>query len=98
VGNQLDRDIIGVCLSKHEKQTLVEVWLRGKERRALVGKRIEELIERDLHFICIKLKRGFKVGYKDHRLSMEVITVLLQHNSTMKGTKKLASVQVHLSN
>ena len=30
VGNQLDRDIIGVCLSKHEKQTLLEVWLRGK--------------------------------------------------------------------
>jgi hypothetical protein len=72
VGNQLDRDIIGVCLSKHEKQTLVEVWLRSKERRVLIGKRIEELIERDLHFVCNKLKKPIRVGYKDHRLSIEV--------------------------
>lgn len=72
----MDRDIIGVCLSKHEKQTLVEIWLRGKERRALVAKRIEELIERDLHYICAKLKRGFKLNYKDHRLSMEVLITL----------------------
>lgn len=72
VGNQLDRDIIGVCLSKHEKQTLLEIWLRSKERRVLIGTRIEELIERDLRFICTKRKKAIKVVYKDHRLSMEV--------------------------
>ncbi|XP_031472700.1 uncharacterized protein LOC116245170 [Nymphaea colorata] len=72
VGNQLDRDIIGICLSKHEKQTLVEVWLRRKDKRVLIGKRIEELIERDLHFVCTKLKKPIRVVYKDHKVSMEV--------------------------
>jgi hypothetical protein len=41
IGNQLDTDIIGICLSKHEKQTLVEVWLRSSQRKILIGKKIE---------------------------------------------------------
>lgn len=73
VGNQLGSEIVGICLSKHEKQTLVEVWLRNSHKKVQIGQRIEELIEMDLQYICVKLKRPIKVGYKEHKLSIEVI-------------------------
>ena len=33
VGNRLDHEVIGICLNKHQKQSLIEVWLRRLYRK-----------------------------------------------------------------
>lgn len=38
IGNNLDKEIIGLCLNKREKLTLIEVWLRTDSRALLIGK------------------------------------------------------------
>ena len=44
IGNQLDPDIIGLILSRHEKLILFEVWMRTTGRKKVIGRKIEQEI------------------------------------------------------
>lgn len=73
VGNQLDPEIIGVCLNKHQKQTLIEIWLRSSNRKVEVMQSIERTMQRDIDHLKKKLKREIKFKYKDHTASIQVL-------------------------
>jgi hypothetical protein len=57
VGNQLDQEVIGLCLNKHQKQTLIEIWLHNLNRKVEIVEIIERMINRDLEHVVRKLKK-----------------------------------------
>ena len=87
MGNQLSQNVIGVCLNKHEKQTLIEMWLRESAGRFAVIRELEERIESDLPYVQQKLKKGIRIGFKEHRLSIEVPHWPLRTTRPCEGLK-----------
>lgn len=72
VGNQLDNQVVGICMCKREKISLIEIWLKREDSYSLIAAKIEALIKQDLQHLEKQMKNEIKVKYKAHKHSITV--------------------------
>ena len=90
IGNRLDEEVIGICMNKHQKQTLIEIWLRRLYRKIEIGEAIEKMINSDMEHVIKRLKKKVELKYTQHRES-------IKKQSTMKCAMSLKSPAKSLS-